>query len=435
MQNSDIIGGSTAARRIHGPGSVVLETTRPKGAASEFAERGTALHEAMEHYLLDMEGQPLENLLGMTFNQCPGFPEGWTIDQALLDDKIKPAHAAFLEIIKMAGGGLDYMIEVTVDLKEIVPGAFGTVDVLGVGKDGKLYVIDWKFGDGVPVEVASNYQMAFYTAGALYDNQEELLDMLGEDTRSWDIVFCVVQPRVGYPDEPNWQSWETNDVWVESYIDLVVAAFAKMQKSQAEFIEVKDITKMKTLVLSEGEHCRFCRANLPGVCPQKSSGVQTILDAPSPSTMDEVTIAKWLDVAERVEETIKELKSFAHTEAERGVKIPGWKCVPKRGSRVYTDAAAAEKAIRKKLKVVDAFKKVLISPAQAEKKMGKESYGKLLAQHVTVVSSGTTLARDTDRRPDVSNANKDLQTAMQGILSKPQAAGPDEGDQVAADAG
>ncbi|WP_299202926.1 DUF2800 domain-containing protein, partial [uncultured Amphritea sp.] len=106
-----------------------------------------------------------------------------------------------------------------------------------------------------------------------------------------------------------------------------------------------------------------------------------------------------------VEDYIKELRVHAHLEAERGVKIPGYKLVPKRASRQYNDKEAAEAALRKMsgVKVADIMNHTLKTPAQIEKSIPKKKYETFAEAHVSMVSSGTTLARDTDNRPDVSD--------------------------------
>ena len=398
LEHSDLIGGSSAAKRIHCPGSYQLEKRVPKGdspAASVYAERGTALHLAMEDYLLNVEdtGAPPDDMLGVEYN-------GFTIDQELLDTKIKPALKAFREIIQAAGGDLDYMVEVRASLDAVIPGVFGTIDILGKGKDGRLWVIDWKFGDGVPVKVENNYQMAFYAAAALYDKDPDIVDLVGDDPL--DVVFCVVQPRAHYPDEPDWQMWETDDQWIETYLDLLVDAYEKF--------------KLDNPPLAKGDHCRWCKAREAMICPLQKQGIQETLDRKvEPASMDPVEMSSWLTKISEMEQFVKDLKAHAHKELERGVKIPGWKLVPKRGSRVYTDEEKAEALLKRKLKVSGAYKKVLISPAQAEKALGKAAYEKLLAKYVSVVSSGTTLAPETDKRPDVSDPSKHLASKLQGI--------------------
>lgn len=401
-EHSDIIGGSIAARRIFCPGSYELEKKIPKAKrASTFAERGTALHEAMEDYLLNCDDLPVSCLLGVEYN-------GFIIDQDMIDTKIVPALAALDEITAAAGGDLDFMIEVRADLSNLIPGTFGTVDILGVGADKKLWVIDWKFGDGVPVSPIENFQMGFYAAAALYDTAPDVQDLVSAcgdgGVEQFDIVFAIVQPRVGHDDEPNWAMWETDTLWVNQFAAQLVRAHEKMLKPNAP--------------LSTGDHCRWCRAQT--TCPLKQKQITSFADTKvAPGLMDGVTLAHWLDQVAEVETFIKELKTFAHAEADRGLKVPGWKVVKKRPARVYDDPKAAATILIRHLKSEEAHKpKEIITPSQAEKKLGKEKYQKLLAKSVSMVSSGTTLARDTDKRPDVSNPSKSLGNKLRETLGK-----------------
>jgi len=395
LEHSDLIGGSSAAKRINCPGSYQLEKRVPKGPSSSFAERGTALHMAMEDYLLNLqdEGLTLDEMTGREYN-------GFELDPALVNTKLKPAYKAFQEIIAEAGGDLDYMVEVRASLDAVIPGVFGTVDILGKGKDGRLWVIDWKFGDGVRVKVENNYQMAFYAAAAMYDEDPDVKDLVGSDPL--DIVFCIVQPRDGYPDEPDWQMWETTDEWVENYLDLLVNAYEQFGLDNPP--------------MAKGDHCRWCRARAAMICPLWKKDVQEALASPvAPASMDPVEISTWLTKAVDLKQFIKDLETFAHGEAERGVKIPGWKLVPKRGQRVYTDKEKVEPVLKRKLKVAGAYKKVLISPAQAEKALSKKDFEKYVAPYVSSVSSGTTLAPESDKRPDVSDPSKHLANKLTGL--------------------
>lgn len=327
--HSDLMGGSSAAKRIHCPGSYQLESLVAKEEASDHAERGTALHEAMEDYLLNHDGEPMSCLVGKVYNK-------WTITHELVETKLEPALAAFSEVIQQAGGDMDFMIEVQASLDVVIPGAFGTIDILGKGADGRLWVLDWKFGDGVPVRPDNNYQCAFYGSAAMYDEDPEVKELVwgGDDERSLEIVFVIVQPRVGHPDEPDWFKWETNDMWVEQFLSLAVEAYDKMQQPDAP--------------TAEGDWCRWCRANKPGICPQKGNNIVRLSSGHvEPGAMDPVTLAHWLEEADKAEVTIKNLRAFAHHEAERGLKVPGWKVVPKRASRAYNNKDEAEAALRK----------------------------------------------------------------------------------------
>lgn len=396
-EHSDTLGGSTASRRIHCPGSHALEAAVPKPKrASDSAERGTGLHMAMEDLLLNCEGEPVNCQEGIEYN-------GILIDQQLIDEKLQPAMTALDEIIVAAGGDMDFMIEVKGSLNSIIPGAFGTVDILGKGADKRLWVIDWKFGDGVKVSPVENFQMAFYAACALYDEDPEVREMVGNDEQALDIVFVIVQPRPGR-DEPVWEMWETDDMWVEKFLDLAVAANDAMLKPNAP--------------LAMGEWCRFCRAKTD--CPlQNSQAVSVLENTVAPVNMDAITMADWLGKAEQIEQFIKELREHVHTELERGVKIPGYKVVNKQGRRVYNDVDKATALLVRQLKTEEAHKpREAISPAQAEKKLGKTKYNKLMSKYVSMVSSGTTIALATDKRQDVSDPSQNLGDKLRASLGE-----------------
>lgn len=381
-EHSDIMGGSKAAMRINCPGSYLLEQESPPQPESEFAAEGTCLHEAMEYILLDRpEDAPKDNLndvLGMVFHDI-------VITQELIDDKLQPALDAFHEIIETYGGGLDYLVEVKVNYGDTMPGAFGTIDILGVFKSGKVLYLDWKFGDGVPVDVKGNMQLAFYAGGSFYDDDEDLQTMLG--TGALDVIFAIVQPRRGY-EAPHYQTWETDSDWIEDFVDTAIAAYEVSQKPNA--------------TVKTGSHCRWCRAAAFN-CPEKKKQIGAAQSMPSEFN-DPITMSKALDVADELEKWIKQVRAVCHAELEAGVKIPGRKLVPKRGKRIWNDEEAARKTLVRQIKTEAAHEpRKLISPAQAEKKLGKQKYSKLISKYVTMHSSGNTMALDSDSRPDVSD--------------------------------
>ena len=116
-------------------------------------------------------------------------------------------------------------------------------------------------------------------------------------------------------------------------------------------------------------------------------------------------LAEYLPMAEEVEAWAKAVKKLAHEQLELGTSIKGYKLVNKRASRVWNDAKAVEEKVRKakKIKLADGFNSVLKSPAQLEKvckDLGidfKKTYGPMLSS----LSSGTTLAKESDKRSAV----------------------------------
>jgi hypothetical protein len=113
-------------------------------------------------------------------------------------------------------------------------------------------------------------------------------------------------------------------------------------------------------------------------------------------------LAEYLPLAEEVVAWSKEVQKLAYEQLELGTKIKGYKLVNKRASRVWNDLEAVENKVRKakKIKIAQGFDMKLKSPAQLQKvckELGIDfkQYEKL----ISAVSSGTTLAKESDKRP------------------------------------
>ena len=95
-------------------------------------------------------------------------------------------------------------------------------------------------------------------------------------------------------------------------------------------------------------------------------------------------------------------------------------CIRDRAQRVYSSPAEAAEILEGVLPLHECYHPAkLLSPAQAEKALGKAKYREVLADHVSSVSSGTTMVREDDSRPAILSPRqilgeraKDLPKAM-----------------------
>jgi len=356
MLHSSIVGGSTAKRVISCPASVKLVAKMPPKPSSVHADRGTLLHDAIS---LILEDKP--DVVGMKYNDI-------ILTQELYDEKIVPALAALDEI--NVDGSLEYVVESRVGFGDLLPGVFGSADLLGrIGQ--RAVVLDWKFGDGVAVSAEENEQGMFYAAAAMRTLDTEWV-FEGAD----EIEIVIVQP-------PVIRRWLTTPERIKQFERDLVAAVKQSQKDDAAF---------KT-----GDHCRWCAAK--PVCPQMTGEVDRFVKT-SLQTIDATQISHYLQQADQVEEFIKSVREMAFTMLENDVKVPGYKLVAKRGTRQWVDEKAAEELLGDK-----AFEKKLISVAQAEKLIGKKNFPQELA---VSVSTGNTLANEDDPRPAILNLAKVL---------------------------
>jgi hypothetical protein len=359
MLHSSIVGGSTAKRVINCPASVKLVAKMPPKPSSVHADRGTLLHDAIANVL---NGQP--DVIGTVY-------EGITLTQELYDEKIVPALAALDEID--VDGSLEYVVESRVGFGTLLPGVFGSSDLLGRIGD-RAIVLDWKFGDGVVVDAVENDQGMFYAAAAMRTPEANWVF-----EGATEIEIIIVQP-------PVMRRWVTTPERIKQFERDLVRA---VKESETETTPVV------------GDHCRWCAAK--PVCPAMTGALDRFAKT-SLESIDAKQIGHYLQQADTIEDFIKSVRELAFQMLESDVPVPGYKLVAKRGTRQWVDEVAAEKFLGDK-----AFEKKLISVAQAEKLVGKKNFPSELA---VSVSSGSTLANEDDPRPAILNIGKQLTSAL-----------------------
>jgi hypothetical protein len=126
--------------------------------------------------------------------------------------------------------------------------------------------------------------------------------------------------------------------------------------------------------------------------------------------IDVQTLGAYLANADILEDWIKDLRALAHQILDSGAPVPGYKLVAKRGTRQWIDEAQAHVELRK-LGIDPHKEPELVSPAQAEKELKKRKMT-LPDDLVVSVSSGTTLAAESDPRPAVLQIGKQLTAAL-----------------------
>jgi len=374
MLHSSIVGGSSASRVVNCPGSVALVAKMPPKPSSEHADRGTLLHDAISLILEDK--QTPDSVIGMTY-------EGQVLTEELRDEKITPALDALNEIDP--DNTMEYMVETSVNFGDLLPGVFGSADLLGrMGK--RALVLDWKFGDGVAVSAEENMQGMFYAAAAMRtEGCEWIFDGVTE------VEIIIVQP-------PSVKRW--------------VTTIERVKQFETDLVRAVKTSKFADAPIKTGSHCRWCAAK--PVCPQMTGAVDRAVKA-SLTDINSEQLSHYLTQADMLEDWIKDLRKLAHDMLENDVKVPGFKLVAKRAMRQWADEDKAESALRQTLSDDDVYTKKLVTPAQAEKLL-KKAKQELPAELVVSVSSGSTLAPESDPRPAVLNIGKQLT----GALSKLQ---------------
>jgi len=370
MSHSSIVGGSTAKRVINCPASVKLVQQMPPQAESEHAARGTLLHNVIAE-LLEFDKRP-EQCLGAQYKDQILTPE-------LLDEKIIPALALLDEVDPEKK--MEYMVETRVAFGDFLPSVFGSTDLLG-RKGKRAIVLDWKFGDGVLVDAVENPQLLFYAAAAMRTPAAQWV-FEGAD----EIECIIVQP-------PSIRRWVTTPERVKQF--------------EQELLYAVRLSSWDNAPMQTGDHCRWCTAK--PICPQMTGAVERALKTQLAALPAE-QIATKLQQADMLEDYIKDLRALAFKMLEGGQPVPGYKLVAKQSRRQWVDTAKIEAWVDAN-EIKDAYEPVTIkSPAQLEKVLKKAKID-FPADMVVSVSSGDTLAPESDPRPAVLQIGRQLVAAL-----------------------
>ena len=372
MNHSNIVGGSTAKRVIACPASVKLVQQIPaKDTPNEHADRGTLLHNVIAE-VLEYKLHP-EEFLGTKYNDQ-------VLTEELIHEKIDPALEAFREV----GFGIDghsYMVETRVGFGDFLPGVFGSTDILGrIGN--RAIVLDWKFGDGVLVSAEENEQLLFYAAAAMRTDKAKWVF-----EGATEIECIIVQP-------PEIRRWVTTPQRVALFEKELRRAVHESQSEAAS--------------MASGSHCRWCAAK--PICPQMTGQVERVLQLKLKALpIDQIAVQ--LEQADAIESYVKDLRALATQMIEHGIRVPGYKMVAKRGTRQWIDKAKIEAWVEEN-GIKGAYDPMTIkSPAQLEKVL-KKAKVEFPNDLVVSVSSGDTLAPESDSRPAVLQIGKQLSAAL-----------------------
>jgi len=374
MQHSNIVGGSTAKRVINCPGSVALVQKMPPKPSSKYADEGTLLHNVMAELIMSEE--PPEYYIGTRY-------EDQILTFELVEEKILPALRA-LDVIDPEHK-MEIEAETSVNFGDLLPGVFGSTDLIGrLGN--RAVVLDWKFGDGVMVEVEENPQLMFYAAAAMRTKESQwAFDGVTE------IEMVIVQP-------PEIRRWVTTPERIAKFELELVQAVKQAEKPDAK--------------LAVGDHCRWCAAK--PICPKMTGAADRALKVQIEALPAE-QISVFLKNADMLEEWIKDLRALALQMLESGAKLPEYKLVAKRAIRSWSDEEKAKVALfAYGLTESEVMETAVVSPAKAEKALKKRKIG-LPEDLVVAISSGNTLASVDDPRPEVMLLGKQLSAALSKI--------------------
>lgn len=320
---------SSTDRSWNCPGSLALiSALNVPDVESEAAAWGTACHQISEDCLVNGRD-----------------PSEWTDrvvstkeHKFVVDDEMAETAEIYVNYVRgQVEKGDQWWVEQRFSLADLNPpfDAGGTADaVVYTAVDKTLEVIDLKGGRGVAVGATGNPQLRTYALGAM-------LTFTGLDVEY--VKTTIVQPRAPHKDgRIRSETFHVVDL-VEWTADLV-AAMRRAKAAETAFGGSSQAA-WATEYLKAGEHCKFCKAK-----PRCPAIEQAVFDAAAvwfddgvpklanaPADLGPGKLAEVLDVADMIEDWIKAVRAYAHTQAEMGVQIPDYVLVPKQGREKWAD--------------------------------------------------------------------------------------------------
>lgn len=368
-----LLGASSAARWIACPPSARATENLPD-EETKYAAEGTRAHELCEAHLRNNlrwweAGYGALPLSGST--RLDGEPDDPPEMVRAVNQYVSFIHDLWV------GYAIRPMvfIEQEVDVSRWVPGGFGTCDCLMIG-DGILHIIDFKYGQGVPVSPERNPQLMYYALGAyaLFEGIEGI----------GTVCMSIVQPRM--QEEP--QTWELPLADLLTWAREVLQPAAELAwRGEGEFVT--------------GEHCRFCKAH--PACrawKDKYGPLAGFEPYPEPATLSDEELGEWLQKLEGLAAYAKDLEEYAQQALMEGRTLPGWKLVQGRSTRKWTDQDAAFRQMEHDgIDEAMLYTRTPISLTAAEKMIGKKKFAETMSAFITRAPGAPKLAAASDPRP------------------------------------
>ncbi len=366
------LGMSSAYRWLHCAGSPREIAKLPPQSAGPAAASGTDQHSMGETCL--KRGIDTKGFIG-------GYV-GETRITAEIADAVQTYVTAVRDFVTQMGEGAELHVESRANLTWLHPDLWGTMDAMVTLPFHHAIVVDYKSG-GQPVEADCDQGIGY----SLFPWHEYDCET---------VTFVIVQPNAAHSDGP-----VRAKTYTRSELEFQAARF----KAGAEATDKPDAP------LIAGPWCKKSYCPMQATCPALHQralavAVETFkpvsaepIKPPAPETLTPEALRKVLDNAEILEGWIRAVWVYALDQAQRGAPPQGWKLVQgRKGARKWDRPEVAAEIIEKAGK--DPYEpREVISPAAAEKMLGKPTFATLLELAVKQADGKPELVPETDKRP------------------------------------
>lgn len=398
------LGASGAERWMNCPGSVALlkELDLPQSDEPDYRKEGTAAHAALEQCLTN-DADAWE-VVGREF-------EGVKVSVEMAD-----AIQVFIDTVRPSfEGAKERFIERGIDCPDFHPLFYGTVDCgvlwhgtwsVEVSPDALedmilpsvdpplvegdiLDVNDFKYGQGVVVEVEWNPQVMYYAYGLI--RQLSL-------HRNSRVRLRIVQPRGFHTDGPV-REWVTDAGTIIDWAEGKLKPAMERAETEKSFMA--------------GDWCRFCPAKL--ACPLMVGLFEAAAthDPKRIPDLSDQALGNSYSLRDAVKHYLKAMEDEAFRRLNAGHEITEIKLVHKKANRVWKDNA--ESVLKEHFGDKIYTDPTMKSPAQIQALGGLAK--ELVPEYAYTPESGLTVALASDSRVAVKikPAEETFATALKGL--------------------
>ena len=360
-----VLSASSSERWLNCPPSARLCEKYPD-TQTAYTEEGTEAHTLCEY--------KLRKFLGTKHLKNPIPKLKYFTDQM---DECSDGYVAFvseqMEVMTIDGQPPIPQVEVKLDFSKWVPDGFGTGDCVLMNEN-TIHIIDFKYGQGVPVSAEWNPQMMLYAIGAYYQ--------LGFIYDIQHVKMSIYQPRIY-----NESTFELDLTDLQKWADNTLIPTAKLAyEGKGEF--------------KCGKWCQFCKAK--NTCRKRAEAqLQTAReDFALPPQLTDDEINELIPKLDPIISWCNDIKNYALDRAIEGYHWTGYKLVEGRAVRKYTDepkvaetvTAAGFDPYEQKIKGITAMTKEL---------GGKKAFEEILGDLVYTPQGKPTLVPESDKRPEM----------------------------------
>jgi hypothetical protein len=377
MTQHALLSASSAHRWIHCPPSARLNAV-VVDKPSDYAAEGTDAHALCERRLREAlkwkDFYPSDICESLT----------WYSEEM---EECAGEYAAFIrEIInreEQSGVHPTVFIEERVDFSRYVPDGFGTADCIILANH-TLYVIDFKYGQGVTVDAADNPQMMLYALGALtaFDGLYDIIT----------VSMTIFQPR-----RENISTQEIRKEHIYHWAQNTLRPAAEMAYEGTGSFAV-------------GEHCRFCRVKAQCRARAEHNLTMAQYDFRPPDLLEDEEIDNILSRINELADWAESVRAYALDAAVRGKHWGDWKLVAGRSVRRYISEESVAQALLNDGVAPDVFYKPqeLLGITAMEKALGRQRFAQLISPYIEKPPGKPTLVPRSDKREELSSAATDF---------------------------